>query len=121
MMRQTVLALPPLLWLLGGVILMSQLHVLAPWVWILSLAPVAATVGIAATYWETPAESFLRNRARYLTQSRTRQPYSRSPSLPSYRQSSSPSSVHLSSLGTAGPLSGSSGASRAGTQTRPTE
>ena len=114
MTRRLLIALPLAAWLIAGVILMSWLHVLPPWLWLLSLAPVAATVGIAATYWETPAESFLRNRARYLTRSR-------SPSLSSYRQSSSPSSVPLSSLGTAGPLSGSSGASRAGTQTRPTE
>ena len=84
MTRRILLALPLLLWLLAGVILMSQLHVLPPWVWILSLAPVAATVGIAVTYWETPAERYLsrrlsRNRRLFLSRWQIRR---RSPSLP---------------------------------------
>jgi len=85
MTRRILIGLPLLLWLLAGVVLMTWLHVLAPWAWLLSLAPAAATVGIAATYWETPPERYLsrrlgRNRQRlFLSRLQIRR---RSPSLP---------------------------------------
>lgn len=60
MTRRILLAVPFLLWAVAGVILMTWLHVLPSWAWLLLLAPTAAIVGVLATYWETPAETYVR-------------------------------------------------------------
>lgn len=51
--------------------------ILSPWVWLVTALPMALTLMGLVWMWqrETPAETFLRKRARYLTRSRSRQPY----------------------------------------------
>ena len=87
MTRRLLIGLPFLAWLVCGVILMTSLHVLPPWAWLLTLAPAAAMSGVLATWLDRPQERYLRR----LRQNRREATLSRC--LPSSPSSALPPSV----------------------------